>query len=317
LSVVLVSGQDNNQPSYTLGGMNVPQSIPSNLLPFQHGVTYRIRCTLGTNNWDELYFTASDTSCPGGLSAYTSVTVAAVKASLQETYVVNGNQVAIANERTGGSQTNFGTMSTTGYGFQAKLAWTMDIPSSCLTNVYYNWTNIISDSAARGLYVWTGVDKGTRVSAKKRNPPPSPQISERQYSYSSYYEPGYLGCWDDEMVSDLNFFASYLPSDQSLLSCRGLCKQLEYSYAGLHSGGTCWCGNTAPSGDGLLDDSRCNIHCPFDPYHTDYCGGQGEFSVWDTNVITNSFLIYYYHLITGANALLGSSSQSAIAHGFA
>ena len=59
------------------------------------------------------------------------------------------------------------------------------------------------------------------------------------------------------------------------------CKIHSYLYAGLESGKTCFCSNTPPPQDALVNDySSCSTACPGET--SSMCGGTGMMNVYDT-----------------------------------
>ena len=113
--------------------------------------------------------------------------------------------------------------------------------------------------------------------------------------------------WTGQCVKDkpsrrllpVNFGQS---SENSPEYCVKKCKSQEYSYAGLESGRRCFCSNTPPPKDALVNaNSSCTTTCPGES--SSMCGGANMVNVYETGDEGggNSFpLTIYFHLFPAA-----------------
>ena len=90
--------------------------------------------------------------------------------------------------------------------------------------------------------------------------------------------------WNGQCVQDKR--ARELPVDFGKSSsndpeyCIKKCKSHEYSYAGVQYSKECFCGNTPPSEDAIIDDKKCNRKCPGDS--SKMCGASWKMNVYET-----------------------------------
>jgi hypothetical protein len=90
---------------------------------------------------------------------------------------------------------------------------------------------------------------------------------------------GYLGCYQDNgnyMALTNNTFTS---SSMTQEQCVNGCSELSYTYAGVKSGNTCYCGNSY-SGGQVLPSTQCNTPCLGDS--TENCGGSKGVDIYST-----------------------------------
>jgi hypothetical protein len=90
----------------------------------------------------------------------------------------------------------------------------------------------------------------------------------------------YLGCFSD--FTKLSSF-TFQSNTMSAKICKEQCKFRGYSTAGIDSGRTCRCGNTAPNT--LVPASSCNTPC-FGPKTNETCGSNTAGSIYSTRSIT-------------------------------
>ncbi|KAF2668677.1 hypothetical protein BT63DRAFT_425962 [Microthyrium microscopicum] len=83
----------------------------------------------------------------------------------------------------------------------------------------------------------------------------------------------YVGCYN---YVPMHFQRSDIY--QSVGYCRNTCFQLEHITMGLVNGTDCYCGDSLPPNDALVDGASCNNPCAGYPFQM--CGGQNLWSVY-------------------------------------
>nr|POF15291.1 cell wall integrity and stress response component 2 [Quercus suber] len=66
--------------------------------------------------------------------------------------------------------------------------------------------------------------------------------------------------------------------------CQPICVGQNQAVLGLSGGSDCWCGDTIPPADSMVDDSNCDVPC--NGYDKDNCGGINYWSVYLTGTST-------------------------------
>ncbi|KAK2064381.1 hypothetical protein LY76DRAFT_69565 [Colletotrichum caudatum] len=92
------------------------------------------------------------------------------------------------------------------------------------------------------------------------------------------------GCYDQNATT----WQKYIPKQGiSSGSCNVECKEVQGKVVMALNGEDCYCGDSYPPTDAVVDDSKCNFPCPF--YPAEACGGVGNdgslyYSVFNTGL---------------------------------
>ncbi|KAK2004022.1 hypothetical protein LX36DRAFT_27189 [Colletotrichum falcatum] len=90
------------------------------------------------------------------------------------------------------------------------------------------------------------------------------------------------GCYDQNATT----WAKYIPEQGiSSGSCNVECKDVQKKNVMALNGEDCYCGDSYPPSDAVVDDSKCNFPCPF--YPAEACGGVDGalyYSVFNTGI---------------------------------
>jgi len=87
-----------------------------------------------------------------------------------------------------------------------------------------------------------------------------------------------LGCYKQDPTKPI---LKKIPGSDTFMSiglCTDRCASERYTYAGLHNGNECWCGNDVGGNSANPNEADCNIPCP--GYALDKCGGPKALSVY-------------------------------------
>ena len=91
----------------------------------------------------------------------------------------------------------------------------------------------------------------------------------------------YVGCYQDSFNQRLfQGDMTKLKTDNSPSVCVQHCLETGFTLAGLQYAAECFCSNSAPAEDKMLQGDKCNMKCPGETDKT--CGGYLTMDVYNT-----------------------------------
>lgn len=115
-------------------------------------------------------------------------------------------------------------------------------------------------------------------------------------AYRQYKTLVYEGCYSSSSGLSLNSTYTYNTKGY----CQERCVPINKAVQATSNADECWCGDNMPPASAKVSDSKCSSTCT--GYGTEYCGGDGFFSVYLTGTTTDA---------PSALSSGGSSSSSA------
>ena len=109
----------------------------------------------------------------------------------------------------------------------------------------------------------------------------------------TYLYSGVSTSWHGQCVKDNN--QRLLPVEAKLgvkntpTECVRKCKGYGYAYAGVQYGSQCFCANTPPPTNTIVDKTECNMQCSGD--WQEKCGGSWRMNVYATGTVYFMFFI--------------------------
>ncbi|KAJ8022124.1 WSC domain-containing protein 2 [Holothuria leucospilota] len=130
-------------------------------------------------------------------------------------------------------------------------------------------------------------------------------VSSQLWKQSSTYD-NYIGCYEDQSTRALSGDTYSDSSGMTIQTCIDFCRELDYPYAGLQAGSSCFCGDDNYDVYNVKSDGECSTRCSGN--NGLYCGGSWRNSVYsvssswssvqdlpDTNVAGTTGALYFNH----------------------